>query len=115
MGLPDKNATGYAQNDLSTMAAGLKGKLFILHAMMDENVHFQNSARLIDALTLARKAVRPPPLSGRTARLPKPTGASIREHAYRRLPRAKSLIERAMLRLYDFLAVGKRLQGSARS
>jgi dipeptidyl-peptidase 4 len=55
MGIPDKNASGYAQNDLSTMAAGLKGKLFILHAMMDENVHFQNSARLIDALTLAQK------------------------------------------------------------
>jgi dipeptidyl-peptidase 4 len=55
MGIPDKNPSGYAQNDLSTMAAGLKGKLFILHAMMDENVHFQNSARLIDALTLAQK------------------------------------------------------------
>ena len=55
MGLPDKNGTAYAQNDLSTMAAALKGKLFILHAMMDENVHFQNSARLMDALTLAQK------------------------------------------------------------
>ena len=55
MGLPDKNASGYQANDLSTMAAALKGKLFILHAMMDENVHFQNSARLIDALTMAQK------------------------------------------------------------
>jgi dipeptidyl-peptidase-4 len=55
MGLPDKNASGYAANDLSTMASALKGKLFILHAMMDENVHFQNSARLIDALTQAQK------------------------------------------------------------
>jgi len=55
MGLPDKNGSGYAQNDLSTMASALKGKLFILHAMMDENVHFQNSARLIDALTQEQK------------------------------------------------------------
>jgi dipeptidyl-peptidase 4 len=55
MGLPDKNASGYAANDLSTMAGALNGKLFILHAMMDENVHFQNSARLIDALTTAQK------------------------------------------------------------
>jgi dipeptidyl-peptidase-4 len=37
------------------MAPALKGKLFILHAMMDENVHFQNSARLIDGLTMAQK------------------------------------------------------------
>jgi dipeptidyl-peptidase-4 len=55
MGLPDKNSAGYAENDLSTMAGALKGKLFILHAMMDENVHFQNSARLIEALTAAQK------------------------------------------------------------
>jgi dipeptidyl-peptidase-4 len=55
MGLPDKNASGYQENDLSTLAPALKGKLFILHAMMDENVHFQNSARLIDALTVAQK------------------------------------------------------------
>ena len=55
MGLVDKNAAGYAENDLSTMAANLKGKLFILHAMMDENVHFQNSARLIESLMQAQK------------------------------------------------------------
>jgi dipeptidyl-peptidase-4 len=55
MGIPDKNPSGYQANDLSTLAPALKGKLFILHAMMDENVHFQNSARLIDALTMAQK------------------------------------------------------------
>jgi dipeptidyl-peptidase-4 len=55
MGLPDKNGDRYTQNDLSTMAGALKGKLFILHAMMDENVHFQNSARLIEALTMEQK------------------------------------------------------------
>jgi dipeptidyl-peptidase-4 len=55
MGLPDKNGSAYEQNDLSAMAPALKGKLFLLHAMMDENVHFQNSARLMDALTMAQK------------------------------------------------------------
>jgi dipeptidyl-peptidase-4 len=55
MGLPDKNGSAYEQNDLSAMAPALKGKLFILHAMMDENVHFQNSARLMDALAIAQK------------------------------------------------------------
>ena len=55
MGLADKNAAGYEQQDLSTMAANLKGKLFLLHAMMDENVHFQNSARLIESLMQAQK------------------------------------------------------------
>jgi dipeptidyl-peptidase-4 len=55
MGLLDKNTAGYDASDLSTMAGALKGKLFVLHAMMDENVHFQNSARLIDALMQAQK------------------------------------------------------------
>ena len=37
------------------MAKGLSGKLLIMHALMDENVHFQNTADLIDALVAENK------------------------------------------------------------
>jgi dipeptidyl-peptidase-4 len=35
------------------MAPNLKGKLLILHALMDENVHFTHTAHLLDALVAA--------------------------------------------------------------
>jgi dipeptidyl-peptidase-4 len=56
MGTPAGNPTGYAGADLATLAPNLRGKLLVLHALMDENVHFQNSARLVDALAAAGKA-----------------------------------------------------------
>jgi dipeptidyl-peptidase-4 len=53
MGLPSMNGTGYEASNLNRMAAGLRGKLLIIHALMDENVHFQHTAELIDALVAA--------------------------------------------------------------
>jgi dipeptidyl-peptidase-4 len=55
MGTPTENAAGYAESDLARMAGHLQGKLLLLHALMDENVHFDNSAHLIDALVGAGK------------------------------------------------------------
>jgi dipeptidyl-peptidase 4 len=55
MDTPAKNPAGYAAADLGKLAPNLKGDLFIIHALMDENVHFQNSAHLIDALVAANK------------------------------------------------------------
>jgi dipeptidyl-peptidase-4 len=55
MSTPAENPTGYAASDLATKAKNLRGKLFLIHAMMDENVHFENSAHLIDALVEAEK------------------------------------------------------------
>lgn len=55
VGLPDENAVGYEGTDLSKLAGNLTGKLFLVHALMDENVHFQNTAILIDALVAAGK------------------------------------------------------------
>jgi dipeptidyl-peptidase-4 len=55
MSTPAENPTGYAASDLASMAKNLRGKLFLIHAMMDENVHFENSAHLIDALVEADK------------------------------------------------------------
>lgn len=50
MGTPAGNAAGYAGSDLTRLVKGMQGKLLLVHALMDENVHFQNTAALIDAL-----------------------------------------------------------------
>jgi dipeptidyl-peptidase 4 len=55
MGLLDQNAKGYETRDLTKLAKNLKGKLFLIHSLMDENVHFQNTAHFIDALIAADK------------------------------------------------------------
>jgi dipeptidyl-peptidase-4 len=55
MGTPAGNPEGYAATDLGALASRLQGKLLIVHALMDENVHFQNSARLVDALAAEGK------------------------------------------------------------
>jgi dipeptidyl-peptidase-4 len=55
METPQTNAAGYEASDLSKKAAGLTGKLLIMHAMMDENVHYSHTARLVDALVAADK------------------------------------------------------------
>jgi len=56
LGRPGDNPRGYDAADLGKLSSGLQGKLLILHALMDENVHFQNTARLIDGLTAAGKS-----------------------------------------------------------
>jgi dipeptidyl-peptidase 4 len=55
MGLLDQNAAGYESRDLTKYAKNLQGKLFLIHSLMDENVHFQNTAQMIDALVAADK------------------------------------------------------------
>jgi dipeptidyl-peptidase-4 len=56
MSTPKENPAGYEAANLTKLAKGLKGKLLLVHALMDENVHFQNSADLIDALMAENKA-----------------------------------------------------------
>ncbi|MBI4956143.1 MAG: alpha/beta fold hydrolase [Myxococcales bacterium] len=55
MGLLTDNAAGYEATALAPHAAALAGKLLIVHALMDENVHFAHTARLVDALVAADK------------------------------------------------------------
>lgn len=55
MGTPQENPDGYAKADLGPKAKNLEGRLFIIHALMDENVHFDNTAHLIDSLVAASK------------------------------------------------------------
>lgn len=55
MGTPSDNPEGYRGASLLPLAGRLRGALLILHGMIDENVHFRHTARLIDALNGAQK------------------------------------------------------------
>jgi len=53
MGLPGSNAEGYRMSAVLGHVAALRGRLLLIHGLVDENVHFRHTARLIAALTAA--------------------------------------------------------------
>jgi len=55
MGLPRDNEDGYQRSAPINKAAGLASKLMIVHNVEDDNVHFQNSVQMADALERADK------------------------------------------------------------
>ncbi len=55
MGLPDENKAGYDKTSVVKAAGNLHGKLLLIHGLMDDNVHVQNSMQLVDALQKANK------------------------------------------------------------
>jgi len=55
MGLPDDNVEGFRDGSPITHAANLKGNLLLIHGSGDDNVHYQGSERLINALVKANK------------------------------------------------------------
>jgi dipeptidyl-peptidase-4 len=55
MGTPQSNPGGYAASSVMAHASGIRGRLMLVHGMIDENVHFRHTARLINALIKARK------------------------------------------------------------
>jgi dipeptidyl-peptidase 4 len=58
-GLPsDKTTTSYADLDLAKVADKLHGSLLLLHGTSDDNVHFQNSIQMVEALVEAGKQFR---------------------------------------------------------
>ena len=52
---PQDNPAGYDENSPITHAAKLEGNFFLIHGTGDDNVHFQNSVNLQDALISAGK------------------------------------------------------------
>jgi dipeptidyl-peptidase-4 len=50
MATPDTNAEGYRESSVLTHAGSIRGKLLLVHGMIDENVHFRHSARLVTEL-----------------------------------------------------------------
>lgn len=55
MGLPTENPSGYIHSSVMYHVDYIKGKLLLVHGMIDENVHFRHTARLVNALTDAGK------------------------------------------------------------
>lgn len=72
MGLPEKNTQGYSQSSVLTRVGNLRGKLLVIHGLIDENVHFRHTARLISALVAANKSfqVLPMPEERHSSRRP---------------------------------------------
>lgn len=55
MGLPDEEAEAYTEASCVEAAAQLSGRLLLIHGTADDNVHMQNTVRLVDALIEAGK------------------------------------------------------------
>ncbi|WOL02204.1 hypothetical protein Cni_G10923 [Canna indica] len=55
MGLPKENPEAYDYGSIMHHVHKIKGKLMLVHGMIDENVHFRHTARLINSLIAAGK------------------------------------------------------------
>lgn len=55
MGTPQSNPKGYEVSSVMHHVKTICGKLLLVHGLIDENVHFRHTARLINALTDAQK------------------------------------------------------------
>ena len=55
MGLPGDNPQGYQNSSVMHHVEQITGRLLLVHGLIDENVHFRHTARLINALIRARK------------------------------------------------------------
>lgn len=54
MGAPQSNPDGYAASSVMRHVETIRGRLMLVHGLIDENVHFRHTARLINALIRAR-------------------------------------------------------------
>ena len=55
MGTPQSNPAGYRVSSVMAHVDAIQGKLLLVHGLIDENVHFRHTARMINALIRARK------------------------------------------------------------
>ncbi|GJP30639.1 hypothetical protein CLOM_g4174 [Closterium sp. NIES-68] len=55
MGLPSEQPTAYDRSSVMRHVGGIRGRLLLVHGMIDENVHFRHTVRLVQALTTAAK------------------------------------------------------------
>ena len=71
LGTPQDDAAGYRTSNVLTYAASLSRPLLIMHGLTDDNVYFQNTVKLTQALTTAGKPYQLLLLPG-THQLPDP-------------------------------------------
>jgi dipeptidyl-peptidase-4 len=85
MGLPQDNAEGYRLGSPINFAAGLKGRLLVIHGTGDDNVHYQGTERLINKLIELRKPVDVMVYPNRSHSISEGAGTSA--HIYRAIAR----------------------------
>ncbi|KAF7071139.1 hypothetical protein CFC21_076539 [Triticum aestivum] len=56
LGLPSEHSDAYEYGSIMHHVKNLRGKLLLIHGMIDENVHFRHTARLINSLMAERKS-----------------------------------------------------------
>jgi dipeptidyl-peptidase-4 len=78
-GLPQDNAEGYDKGSPLTYAKNLKGRLLIVHGSGDDNVHFQNTEAMVNALVAADRPFSLMVYPNRTHSI---TGGATRQHLY---------------------------------
>ena len=54
MGTPQENPDGYERSSVQAHVDSIVGHLLLVHGLIDENVHFRHTARLLNALTRAQ-------------------------------------------------------------
>jgi dipeptidyl-peptidase-4 len=79
LGLPKDYAQAYDQSSMPKVADQLHGALLLVHGTSDDNVHFQNSVQMIEALINAKKQFRFMPYPGKTHGI---GGAADRDHLF---------------------------------
>ncbi|HYM50808.1 MAG TPA: DPP IV N-terminal domain-containing protein [Candidatus Limnocylindrales bacterium] len=55
MRTPQQNPAGYREGSVLTHAHRLRGRLLLVHGLIDDNVHFRHTARFINALIAANR------------------------------------------------------------
>jgi dipeptidyl-peptidase-4 len=80
MGLPQDNIEDFKQGSPITFAADLKGDLLIVHGTGDDNVHYQGTQRLVNALITANKQFQLMSYPNRTHSISE--GANTSRHLY---------------------------------
>jgi len=55
MGMPQTNPQGYESSSVMAHVMDITGSLLLMHGLIDENVHFRHTARLINSLIANRK------------------------------------------------------------
>jgi len=79
MRTPDENVAGYDEGAVLGYADSLKGGFLLVHGTGDDNVHFQNSVRLIERLEAANKQFDMRIYPNKTHAI---AGATTRENLY---------------------------------
>ena len=85
MGLPKDDPKAYETASPTTFAKNLKGELLIVHGTGDDNVHYQQTEYLIDALVAANKPFTMMAYPNRTHSISEGEGTSL--HLYSLLTR----------------------------